>query len=890
MAKSVHTTCPYCGVGCGIIATPDDDGTYTIKGDPNHPANFGRLCSKGSALGQTLSDDGRLMHPVIDGEVAEWDTALNLVADTFKSTIEKHGPDAVAFYVSGQLMTEAYYVANKLMKGFMGSSNIDTNSRLCMASTVAGHKRAFGSDTVPGNYEDLELADLVVLVGSNLAWCHPVLYQRLVQAKKERGLKIVVIDPRKTATCDGADLHLALKPGSDVKLFNGLFAYLHSSGTINHDFVDAHTSDQETALKAALSDASDLHVVAKACGLSVKDLVIFYDWFKQFDKTVTVFSQGVNQSNQGTDKVNAILNTHLLTGRIGKPGSGPFSVTGQPNAMGGREVGGLANTLAAHMDFNPVSVDRVARFWRAPNISKTPGLKAVDMFKAIGEGKIKAIWIMATNPAVSMPDAGAVRKALQACPFVVVSDCVGHTDTTKYADVLLPSTTWGERDGTVTNSERCISRQRPFKSAPGDVREDWSIICDVAKRMGFGEAFTFKNPAEIFVEHAALSHFENSGSRDFNLGGLMNIDCAGYDTLPPIQWPVRVGHEHGQERLFADGDFFTPSQKGRFLAVQHRPSLHVKNAQFPLSLNTGRSRDHWHTMTRTGLAARLSGHRSEPYLDIHPTDAERFELKDAGLVWVQSSLGKVLLRVRVTPDQSIGTVFAPIHWNDGFSALAVVSRLIAPVTDALSGQPCFKNTPVRVIPYEPKWQALMITRDPVQNPQATYWTSMAGTNCSVMALAGDGDMSDISDWSSWAMDAVQGNDLEWLSYVDAAKGQHRYAAIKDNRLMATIFMSPRDNLPSLDWLQSQFTMDELDQKNRAGLLSGRASRGGFDPGPIVCSCFSIGVNALRRAITQNQANSVEAIGELLNAGTNCGSCRPEIQVILDQYNVAEIKS
>src|SRR5260221_4950864 len=419
MTKQVRTTCAYCGVGCGVIATPDGRGGAGIEGDASHPANLGRLCSKGAALGETLSLEDRLLHPEIDGRRVSWDTALGAVASGLRDVIDRHGPDAVAFYVSGQLLTEDYYVANKLIKGFLGTANIDTNSRLCMASSVAGHKPAFGSDTGAGRFEDFELADVVVLVGSNLAWCHPVLFQRLEAAKRARpSLRIVVIDPRRTETCDVGDLHLALKPGSDVALFNALLSELQRRGKIARRFVDQHTTGLDDALIAARSsDLSD-------CDLPQADLETFFDWFARTDKTVTLYSQGVNQSSAGVDKVNALINCHLLTGRIGRPGMGPFSITGQPNAMGGREVGALSNTLAAHMDFTPADVDRVGRFWHAPRMATKPGLKAVDLFEAVGRGEIRAIWIMATNPVASLPHADAVRAALKGCDLAVVSEAV----------------------------------------------------------------------------------------------------------------------------------------------------------------------------------------------------------------------------------------------------------------------------------------------------------------------------------------------------------------------------------------------------------------------------------------------------------------------------------
>jgi assimilatory nitrate reductase catalytic subunit len=470
---AIRTTCPYCGVGCGVAVSGG-----AVTGDREHPANFGRLCSKGSALAETLDDSRRLLRPQIHGIGTSWGAALSLIAAQFRKTIAEHGPHAVAFYVSGQFTTEDYYVANKLMKGFIGSGNIDTNSRLCMASSVAGHVRAFGADVVPGNYEDWEEADLVLLVGSNTAWCHPVLFQRLMAARASRGTKIVVIDPRRTATCEGADLHLPLALGTDVTLFAGLLAHLADAGATDRDWIDAHTNGFDAALASARHFAGTPEQVAAITGLAPQSITAFYELFAANARVMTVYSQGVNQSSAGTDKVNAIINCHLATGRIGRPGMGPFSVTGQPNAMGGREVGGMANQLAAHMKLDCADdVDRVRRFWRAPNMAARPGLKAVEMFDAVLDGRIKAIWIAATNPAASMPRADLVRRALEACPFVVVSDC-WPTDTTKFADVVLPAAGWGEKDGTVTNSERRISRQRAFRSPPGEARHDWWMFAE----------------------------------------------------------------------------------------------------------------------------------------------------------------------------------------------------------------------------------------------------------------------------------------------------------------------------------------------------------------------------------------------------------------------------
>ena len=675
----VRSTCPYCGVGCGVLLRADGAGGLDVRGDPDHPANRGRLCSKGAALGETVGLENRLLAPRVDGQEAGWDRALQHVADRFSQTIAQHGPDSVAFYVSGQMLTEDYYVANKLMKGFIGSANIDTNSRLCMSSSVAGHKRAFGSDTVPGTYEDIDEADLVVLVGSNLAWCHPVLYQRLLGARATRGTKIVVIDPRRTASCDGADMHLALEPGSDVALFNRLFSEIYDGGACDADFL-RHTSGYDETLHTARIESG------AATGLSEAEITAFCRLWMQHEKVVTIYSQGVNQSTSGSDKVNAILNCHLATGRIGKPGCGPFSVTGQPNAMGGREVGGLANMLACHLELENADHSAAVRdFWGVPSLPNKPGLKAVDMFRAVGDGRIKALWIIHTNPAVSMPEADAVRDAISECPFVVVSDITDQTDTARLADVLLPATAWAEKAGTVTNSDRTISRQRSVLPAPGQTRPDWHILAEVGRRMGFETGFQFDSVAEIFREYAALSGIAGRFGRDFDISGLAKITDQQYDDFAPQRWPITAAREGG--RFFADGKFFHPDGRARLLPVSWRPPAARTTRRYPFRLNTGRVRDQWHTMTRTGQSPRLSAHLAEPFLEIHPEDATALGIHPSDLVEVSSPTGVNILRARITDAVQKGQVFAPMHWTAETAPSARIDALIAAACDPVSGQP-----------------------------------------------------------------------------------------------------------------------------------------------------------------------------------------------------------
>ena len=882
-ATEVHTTCPYCGVGCGVLARVAEDGAVTVRGDPDHPANVGKLCSKGSALGETTGLDGRLLSPQIGGRHASWDEALDLVASRFAQTIATHGPDSVAFYVSGQLLTEDYYVANKLMKGFIGSGNIDTNSRLCMASSVAGHKRAFGEDIVPGVYEDLEQADLVVLVGSNLAWCHPILHQRLLSARHSRGTKIVVIDPRGTATAGDCDLHLAIDPGTDVKLFNGLLAHLERSGAVDPGFVATSTAGFDEAVAVAGADAPSPAHVAAACGVAEADVRAFYALFAATERSVTVYSQGVNQSAHGTDKVNAIINCHLATGRIGRPGMGPFSVTGQPNAMGGREVGGLANQLAAHMGFDaPDDVDRVARFWNAPSVARTAGLKAVDLFRAVGDGRVKALWIMGTNPAVSMPDAGRVRSALRACDFVVVSD-VTHTDTTRHADVLLPAAAWGEKSGMVTNSERRMSRQRAFMAPPGHARPDWRIVCDVARRMGFGDAFDFDDPAAIFREHASLSAFENDGARLFDIGALAGMGDADYERFAPTHWP-QPRHGDASQRLLTDGRFPTPDGRARFVAVrQEGPALAV-DAGRPIALNTGRARDQWHTMTRTGRVPRLMANAPEPVIEIAPEDAARQGLAEGDLAHVSSRYGFARARVGLSKGQKPGTAFLPMHWSGRFAAQAGAGALSSPLTDPFSGQPELKNVPVRIRREAVAWSGVLMTRRDLRPTGFVHWSRRPVEGGWIYELCGT-ETPDQGILLARSLLGPAARD-QLVEYTDRRGLTYRAAALDETGALAeALLVAPPGLLPPLDWLASLLGAREpLRATERMALLSGRSPVPMPAVGRIVCSCHTVGVDQIAAAVAGG-CRSLEAIGDSTRAGTNCGSCRSEIRRILDDIRL-----
>ena len=705
-----------------------------------------------------------------------------------------------------------------------------------------------------------------MLVGSNLAWCHPVLYQRLATAKQTRPeMRVVVVDPRRTMTADIADLHLPVRADGDCALFNGVFAHLAAYGSLDPAYVKKHTIGFEGALAAA--GASDPAATAALTGLSPGDLRAFYDMFAATKKTVTVYSQGVNQSSLGADKVNAIINCHLATGRIGRPGMGPFSITGQPNAMGGREVGGLANMLAAHMDIeNPGHRARVQDFWGSPRIAKKPGLKAVDMFRAVADGRVRAIWIVATNPVDSMPDADSVAAALKACPLVVVSEVIASTDTMRFAHVTLPATAWGEKDGTVTNSERRISRQRPFLGSPGEARHDWAIIADVARRMGFGAAFAYETPAQIFAEHAALSALENDGARDFDIGVFAAIGETDYDALSPFQWPrVSAGPPAGT-RFFAQGAFFTPDRKGRFVPVSAKPETRVTQ-NFPLILNTGRVRDHWHTMSRTGKSPRLSQHIAEPFCEIHPSDAAKLGVGPADLVTIATPHGEIVVRALVSPRQAKGSVFAPMHWNDQFAAKARVDALVPAITDPVSGQPASKHVAARVARFEAARYGFAILRNRPERLHADYWAIAPANGGWRLELAfTDGER----DWNALAHTLFGVKERGgMLSYADRESGQLRFGAFAVNRLTGALFLAAEPVAVSRNWAVDQLGVNFSEPRARFAVVASRPGSGAMDRGSTVCACFGVGARQIAAAVVGGCV-TVDAIGRTLQAGTNCG--------------------
>lgn len=907
-----NTTCPYCGVGCGVTATvktTDSGQQVSVTGDINHPANYGKLCIKGSNLADTLGLETRVLKPMLGRKSVvdpskehlrketDWNTATDLIADKFKQCIDQYGSESIAFYVSGQLLTEDYYVVNKFVKGYLGTANIDTNSRLCMSSAVAAHKRAFGEDLVPASYEDFEHAEMVVLVGSNTAWCHPVLYQRIMKAKEEKNLFVVVIDPRFTATCEAADLHLPILPGQDVALFNGLLQYLYAHGHADTDFITAHTQGLHAALERSLSE-KNMDDVACRTGIAIEKLALFFKKFAQTERVMTLFSMGVNQSSRGVDKANSIINCHLLTGKIGKLGAAPFSMTGQPNAMGGREVGGLANMLAAHMDLNNPSHQKlVQEFWESPKIATQEGLKAVDLFRVIESGKIKAVWIMATNPVVSLPDADQVKRALAKCEFVVVSDICEDTDTTQFADVLLPALGWGEKDGTVTNSERRISRQKAFLNAPEQSKADWWAIAQVAKKIGFS-GFDYQNSHEIFIEHAKLSAYQNvelsnrqetDHFRYFNLQGLTTLAFADYDNLIPIQWPVYKNESnpthHKSTRLFSKGQFSHTDAKAKFVATVATDPMHKADSEYPLILNTGRIRDQWHTMTRTGLSANLSTHKAEPYCEMHPQDALKFGIKESELVEVKSTWGSCVLRAVISEDLRRGQIFAPIHWNDQVASDARIGKVVNPVVDTISGEPEFKHTPVVIHPFYTQWQGVFFVRQGFEHlvknniENLVWWTKIQTAKAIRYEIA---DRRRFINTTEQLKELLTFDDesFEWLNLEDQTAHISHTIVLKNGQLIASLYIAPKALLPNRDWVASLFKRDRLSAMHRKALLAGQEMTSRNNDGPLVCSCFKVEKNIIIQTIKEQNIHNEKQVTACLKAGGNCGSCLPEIRGLI----------
>ncbi|WP_051711177.1 nitrate reductase [Andreprevotia chitinilytica] len=887
MTKTItKSTCCYCGVGCGVLIESEAGRITGVQGDPDHPANFGRLCTKGMSLAKTVaSDAGRALYPTMrltrdePRQQVDWPTAFDTVAERFADIIERYGPDAVAFYVSGQLLTEDYYVFNKLAKGLIGTNNIDTNSRLCMSSAVVGYKLALGADGPPTCYEDLELTDCVLFAGSNAAYAHPVLFRRLEAAKAERpDVKWIVIDPRRTDTAATADLHLQIQPGTDVALFNGMLHHLIWEGLVDTDYVAAHT-EGFAELKKLVRDFTP-KMAAELCGILEADLITAAEWFGRSPASLSLYCMGLNQSAHGTDKNLALINLHLATRQIGKPGAGPFSLTGQPNAMGGREVGGMATMLAAHRDIgNAEHRAEVAALWGidADRISDRPGLPAVAMFDAIRDGKIKAVWIACTNPAHSMPDLGNVADALAKAEFVVVQEAFAETDTTAYADVLLPAASWGEKAGTVTNSERRISRVRAAIPAPGEALPDWEIVGEIARRIeahlapDFPSLFDFATPEAAFNEHRALT-----AGRDLDITGL---DYAMLDAAGPQQWPLPAGATTGQARRYEDGVFATADGRARFHVTPYKPLAEATNARYPFHLLTGRLRDQWHGMTRTGRVASLFQHTPEPSLTMHPGDAERRGFKAGELVRVASKRGGMVLPLAVSDDVQSGSVFAAMHWSGQFLNSTGINAATTGAADPKSFQPELKHAAVRVERAELPWRLTAARRGDVQALQAAVQPLLQDCSYAAITLAAD-DLLVVkaaheSAPAGWlerlftALDLHPGENV--LEFHDARRGVLKRVGWQGDVLNGFVLAG---DAAGSDALLGTLLDAQPWQGSRLAVFAPKSTNSA-PRDKIVCNCVQVPESRIRNAIARG-ASLVE-LKATLGCGSVCGSCVPELK-------------
>ena len=865
----VKTTCPYCGVGCGVKVSVGPTNQVLVSGDSSHPANYGKLCIKGKNLGETLDNRNRLKLPQVNNQSTSWPRALDLIASKINDSIVRYGKDSVAFYVSGQLLTEDYYVANKLMKGFIGSANIDTNSRLCMSSAVAAHKRAFGEDIVPMSYSDITKADLIILAGSNLAWCHPVIYQRIREEKERRPeLKLVVIDPRVTASVELADLHLAIKSGGDLLLFNGLLNYLSQ-----HQVLDVTMNGLDDALSSAAIDSKRLSEI----GLSEQIIQKFYQLFLNSDKVVTLFSQGINQSSQGTDQGNAILNCHLASGKIGRVGCGPFSITGQPNAMGGREVGALANTLASHIEFEDHELlQPLSDFWQTKNLATSPGLKAVDLFNAVNDGKIKVLWIMATNPLVSLPDHAKIQQALSRCPTVIVSDCVATNDTINYANIVLPAQSWGEKSGTVTNSERRISRQRGFLTPFGEAKPDWWIVSQVAKRMGFAAQFNYQSPRDIFVEHAQLSGLNNQGTRAFDISAFSDISGEKYQQWLPTQWPQPKERSVilSDQQFFVDKKYYHPNHQPSLIAVSAKNRI-KREKQF--TLNTGRNRDQWHTQTRTDKSSTLTNHHPEPLVELHPCDSKPLGIVDGQIVKLSSHdlkvKGELLVRVKLSRLQRRRELFMPIHWSSSNSNQGCVSKLVMPNFDPISGQPAFKHSTVTIHSWVSHSEAMLVLKAPLDLSLCPYQIKqpIAGGYCYYLASPEQPEQL-FERINQWLKDNSE-TKIESFSASDPNQQLFRQSYLKAGELVSGLCVARnKAQLPD-GWISQFYCLDDAKRYFISNNIKALKQQKTF------CQCLNIPLKDIEDALESGELNIAE-IRAKTGAGGGCGSCIGDISLAI----------
>ena len=902
MKKQVKSTCCYCGVGCGLLIeserTNGVEKIVSVRGDPTHPANFGRLCTKGATLPQTLLSEHRLLSPELrhkrgaPRQRAGWNEALDLAATRFADIIRAHGPDSVAFYISGQLLSEDYYVFNKLAKGLIGTNNVDTNSRLCMSSAVAAYKQTLGADAPPCSYEDIGLTDCLLIAGANPAVAHPIVFRRIEDAKAANPeLKVIVIDPRRSESAEIADLHLALKPGTDIALFNGFLHILLAEGQVDRAYIAAHT--EGFAVLEQTIAAYPPAVVADICGLAVADIVQAARWFGSAPAALSLYCQGLNQSVHGTHNNAALIHLHLASGQIGKPGAGPFSLTGQPNAMGGREVGGLANQLSAHRDLaNPEHRAEMARLWGVPFVPSQPGKSAVELFAALKRGEIKAVWIACTNPAHSLPNQGEVRAALQAAELVVLQETYGHTDTADYADILLPATSWGEKEGTSTNSERRISHILPAVGKPGEARHDWEIVVDFAHRLGqklgmpqAEKLFPYTTAEAIFNEHR-----ETTRGRDLDITGLSYalLDAAG-----PQQWPFPEGARVGQARLYTDGIYPTATGRARFVNVAHRPTAEVTDHTHPIALLSGRLRDQWHGMSRTGTVARLFNLDAEPLLSMHPCDLRHRGLESGDLVRVGNARGSIVVRVTEGTGLARGRAWLPMHWGSRFMNSPGVNALTLSATDPDSQQPELKHAAVSVEKADLPW-ALVVLRKAGEGdwaarpllekaralfPEFAYASVGLYGRSTPLVIFRAALKEALPENRLRAIDALFGLDDEdsAIVYVDRGRQISKRAVTREGKLLGVRLAG---ETLAQSWLKDAMADDTLDATLIRWAVApiGQAPSKLPEKSRIVCKCADISEAQITAEL--NRGVTLASLQEMLKCGTFCGSCFPQLKQML----------
>ena len=921
--KETRSTCPYCGVGCGVIIESRAGQITGVRGDPQHPANFGRLCSKGSTLhlsaSPAVNQNLRLLQPqkrlVRGGSLLplDWDSAMHLASQTLASIVRSHGPDALGFYVSGQLLTEDYYVFNKLAKGLLGTNNIDTNSRLCMSSAVAGYKLTLGADAPPACYDDVMHANCLFIAGSNAAYAHPILFRRIEDARQRNPhLKIIVADPRRTDTASNADLHLPLQPGTDVMLFHGMLHLMLREDWIDRHYIASHTEGFD-ALQTLVQDYTPA-AVSSVCGIQPEQLIQATRWFVGVDDkgqrphhhnahaTLSLYCQGLNQSSSGTAKNAALINLHLATGQIGRAGAGPFSLTGQPNAMGGREVGGLANLISAHRDMsNPKHRQEVAELWGIADVPAKPGKTAVEMFQAAADGEIKALWIACTNPAQSMPNQATVRRALERAEFVVVQEAFATAETCAFADLLLPATTWGEKEGTVTNSERRITRVRAAVPPPGQARHDWQIVVDLAQRLlkapGIAADKTklhmgYTSPEEIWLEHRA-----STKGRDLDITGMR------YDLLQegPLQWPMPEGAQEGKARLYEDGVYPTPSGRAKFAALAYVPTSEVRESRFPFSLNTGRLRDQWHGMTRTGVIGKLFGHVPEPVVQLHVQDMKRLGFRDGDLVHVTSKRGSIVLPAQASQELGPNQAFIAMHWGAGFlsgrdhqnKALSGVNAITTSAYCPTSKQPELKHAAVKVLKAEMPWTLLALAwLDKSYEVLPTLRAQMAhfefascvpfssddGTKQGLLFRAACSEAPDMALIQT--IEALFGlSGTSNLRYVDAKRSQVRSMRVRDNLLEGFVIAG---DTSAEKWLNTLLqTQASTATYGRRLLMTGAKPPVALvEAGTTVCACVGVrdlAISSHLRKCAGDEASRLISLQNTLGCGTQCGSCVPQLK-------------